>query len=304
MAEFFQNIWQSIVSLFTVQITIWDILDIILVAVLLYMLLKITRQNRAYMVLKGLGILLAVAVVTSWLRLSVISWLMSTLLQWGVLIVLVLFQPELRRALEQIGRGKLFDLSGKQKSDMEESNRIIEEMLRMMQNLSKRKVGALIIIEQNSDLTDIIHTGTLLDASISSMLLENIFEPGTPLHDGAVIIKGTRIVSAGCFLPLSENNHVDRKLGTRHRAALGMSERSDAVSLIVSEETGVISYAQDGNLHRYVDSRSLRELLEKLYAPKPVKRSAEKLETLLRSLFKTEKEDVNKQGGEPDGKGE
>ena len=233
MAEFFQNIWQSIVSLFTVQITVWDILDIILVAVLLYMLLKITRQNRAYMVLKGLGILLAVAVVTSWLRLSVISWLMSTLLQWGVLIVLVLFRPELRRALEQIGRGKLFDLSGKQKSDLEESNRIIEEMLRMMQNLSKRKVGALIIIEQNSDLTDIIHTGTLLDASISSMLLENIFEPGTPLHDGAVIIKGTRIVSAGCFLPLSENNHVDRKLGTRHRAALGMSERSDAVSLIV-----------------------------------------------------------------------
>lgn len=174
----------------------------------------------------------------------------------------------------------------------------------MMQNLSKRKVGALIIIEQNSDLTDIIHTGTLLDASISSMLLENIFEPGTPLHDGAVIIKGTRIVSAGCFLPLSENNHVDRKLGTRHRAALGMSERSDAVSLIVSEETGVISYAQDGNLHRYVDSRSLRELLEKLYAPKPVKRSAEKVEALLRSLFKTEKDDADKQGGEPDGKGE
>ena len=302
MAEFFQNIWQSIVSLFTVQITVWDILDIILVAVLLYMLLKVTRQSRAYLVLKGLGIMLVVAVLTSWLGLSVISWLMSTLLQWGVLIVLVLFQPELRRALEQIGRGRLFDLTGKQKTDEEQRAHVIEEIIRAMQNLSRKKIGALIIMQQNSDLSDIVGTGTALDAGISSMLLENIFEPGTPLHDGAAIIKDRRIVAAGCFLPLSENNHVDRKLGTRHRAALGMSERSDAISLVVSEETGVISYAKDGNLHRYVDSRTLRELLEQIYAPKPARKPGEKVEELLRGLFKNEKNEAGKRGGEPDGK--
>ncbi len=293
MSEFFQNLWRSITVLFTTQISIGDIFDIAIVSVLIYMLLRVTKRTRAQQVIKGLGILLVLAVISSWLNLSVINWMFSTLLQWMLLIIIIIFQPELRQMLEQLGRGS-FSLRKKDGSDSrKKAEKAVDEIVRTAQNLSKRKVGALIVFQMNSKLDDICETGTAVDACISSMLLENIFEPNTPLHDGAVIIRDMRVCAAGCFLPLSENMGIDKKLGTRHRAALGISERTDAVALVVSEETGVISYTRGGTIHRYIDSRSLRELLESLF----INTSQEsdnwflRLESQLRSLLHADKAD-------------
>lgn len=296
MGEFFENLWQSITLLFTTQIGIVDLIDIILVSCIIYMLLRVTKRTKAQQVIKGLGILLVLSVISSWLNLSVINWIFSTLLQWVLLIFIIIFQPEIRQALEQLGRGGR--LSKKDKKNKEGANdraqKVIDEIIRVVQNLSRRKVGALMILQQNNSLDDIAETGTPLDAAISSMLLENIFEPNTPLHDGAVIISDMRIVAAGCFLPLSENQLIDRKLGTRHRAALGMSERSDAIALVVSEETGVISYAKGGNLHRYIDSRSLRELLESIFQNDPEENFFIRMENQIRNLLRSEKDGEEK----------
>lgn len=293
MSEFFQNLWRSITVLFTTQISIGDIFDIAIVSVLIYMLLRVTKRTRAQQVIKGLGILLVLAVISSWLNLSVINWMFSTLLQWMLLIIIIIFQPELRQMLEQLGRGS-FSLRKKDGGDnRKKAEKTVDEIVRTAQNLSKRRVGALIVFQMNSKLDDICETGTAIDACISSMLLENIFEPNTPLHDGAVIIRDMRVCAAGCFLPLSENTGIDKKLGTRHRAALGISERTDAVALVVSEETGVISYTRGGAIHRYIDSRSLRELLESLF----INTSQEsdnwflQLESQLRSLLHADKAD-------------
>ena len=293
MSEFFQNLWRSITVLFTTQISIGDIFDIAIVSVLIYMLLRVTERTRAQQVIKGLGILLVLAVISSWLNLSVINWMFSTLLQWMLLIIIIIFQPELRQMLEQLGRGS-FSLRKKDGGDnRKKAEKTVDEIVRTAQNLSKRRVGALIVFQMNSKLDDICETGTAIDACISSMLLENIFEPNTPLHDGAVIIRDMRVCAAGCFLPLSENTGIDKKLGTRHRAALGISERTDAVALVVSEETGVISYTRGGAIHRYIDSRSLRELLESLF----INTSQEsdnwflRLESQLRSLLHADKAD-------------
>ena len=293
MSEFFQNLWRSITVLFTTQISIGDIFDIAIVSVLIYMLLRVTKRTRAQQVIKGLGILLVLAVISSWLNLSVINWMFFTLLQWMLLIIIIIFQPELRQMLEQLGRGS-FSLRKKDGGDnRKKAEKTVDEIVRTAQNLSKRRVGALIVFQMNSKLDDICETGTAIDAYISSMLLENIFEPNTPLHDGAVIIRDMRVCAAGCFLPLSENTGIDKKLGTRHRAALGISERTDAVALVVSEETGVISYTRGGAIHRYIDSRSLRELLESLF----INTSQEsdnwflRLESQLRSLLHADKAD-------------
>jgi TIGR00159 family protein len=261
------------------------------------MLLRVTKRTRAQQVIKGLGILLVLAVISSWLNLSVINWMFSTLLQWMLLIIIIIFQPELRQMLEQLGRGS-FSLRKKDGGDnRKKAEKTVDEIVRTAQNLSKRRVGALIVFQMNSKLDDICETGTAIDACISSMLLENIFEPNTPLHDGAVIIRDMRVCAAGCFLPLSENTGIDKKLGTRHRAALGISERTDAVALVVSEETGVISYTRGGAIHRYIDSRSLRELLESLF----INTSQEsdnwflRLESQLRSLLHADKADCEQE---------
>lgn len=289
MAGFFNNIRTTLESI-TSQIYFWDIIDIAIITVLIYLLLRNTKATRAMQVVKGLGALVAVAVITSWLNLSVVSWLLSMLLQSGVIVVIIIFQPEIRRALEKIGRGTFFD-ANYEKNDIN-IELLIDELIKAVQNLSKRKVGALMVIEQNSNLNDIIVTGTRLDATLSSMLVENIFEPNTPLHDGAIVIKDNRVIAAGCFLPLSENILLDRKLGTRHRAALGMSERSDAVCIVVSEETGVISYTKAGSLHRYIDSRALRQLLFEIYSAKNRKRMSW-FESLLQKLKSDKAGDKN-----------
>ena len=293
MGEFFANLWQRITLLFTTQISIGDIFDILIVSVIIYMLLRVTKRTKAQQVIKGLGILLIMAVISSWLSLSVINWIFSTILQWMLLIVVIIFQPELRQLLEQLGRGGRISKKESKSQSNEDADRVVQEIIKTAQNLSRRKVGALIVLQQNSSLEDIVETGTKIDSDISSMLLENIFEPNTPLHDGAVIISNKRIVAAGCFLPLSENMLIDKKLGTRHRAALGVTERTDAIALVVSEETGVISYAKGGNIHRYIDSRSLRELLEGVFKKKKPENMGwfARMEMLVRNLLRSDKDD-------------
>ncbi|MBE5776806.1 MAG: TIGR00159 family protein [Clostridiales bacterium] len=242
--------------------TVVDLIDIAIIAFMLYQLVLLTRRTRAVQVLKGIAIVIVVSYVSEILGFKALNWLASTLLNNGAIALLILFQPELRRALEQIGRGTKLE---SHKTDREENARVVEEMTQCLLRLSKRKVGALIVIEGKTGLQDVMETGTLVDASISGALLENIFEPNTPLHDGAVILRGTRVATAGCVLSLSDNNTISATLGTRHRAGLGVSETTDATVLIVSEETGIISMARGGKLTRHLDSDSLHRILGDIY---------------------------------------
>ena len=234
--------------------TIADVLDILIVAFLLYELLMLTKETRASAVLKGLVTL----VVANWVLLNVVNN--------GTVVLVILFQPELRKALEQLGRGAIHKTAVS--ADLEESGHIVSEITSCLLTLSRRRVGALIVIEQRIGLKDVIETGTSLNSQISAALLENIFEPNTPLHDGAVVIRGPRIMAAACILSLSEGKGISRELGTRHRAALGVTETTDAISLIVSEETGTISVARNGRLTRHLDRAALEDLLLSIYHQK------------------------------------
>lgn len=240
-----------------------DLLDILIVAVLIYQTIMLTRDTRASEVLKGFLLLVGASLLSSLLGLTALTWVLKQILSNGALVLVVLFQPEIRRVLEQLGRGAKMEHF---QSDGEENQRIISEITQCLTSLSRRRVGALIVFERRTGLKDVMETGTRLDSTISAPLLENIFEPNTPLHDGAVIIRGTRIVSAACMLTtLSESNAITRDLGTRHRAAIGISETTDALVLIVSEETGVISMARDGKLTRHLDAKAIGEILSTMY---------------------------------------
>ena len=240
-----------------------DLLDILIVAVLIYQMIMLTRDTRASEVLKGFLLLVGASLLSSLLGLTALTWVLKQILSNGALVLVVLFQPEIRRVLEQLGRGAKMEHF---QSDGEENQRIISEITQCLTSLSRRRVGALIVFERRTGLKDVMETGTRLDSTISAPLLENIFEPNTPLHDGAVIIRGTRIVSAACMLTtLSESNAITRDLGTRHRAAIGISETTDALVLIVSEETGVMSMARDGKLTRHLDAKAIGEILSTMY---------------------------------------
>ncbi|MCE5236471.1 MAG: diadenylate cyclase CdaA [Clostridiaceae bacterium] len=246
------------------QIQWTDLVDIFLIAVLLYRLILLTKETRAYQLIKGVALLFLAAIVSDALQLATLGWLLNSVLASGVVVAVVLFQPELRRAFERIGRGKLFthDVLS---AIVPQSTQIVSEMHLAISNLARRRVGALIVIEQRTGLGDIISTGTRIDGVISAPLLENIFEPNTPLHDGAVVIREFSIISAACFLPLAEDMAIARELGTRHRAALGVSSISDCIAIVVSEETGVISFAREGKLIRYIDDKALKDLLESVF---------------------------------------
>ena len=241
-------------------IGILDIVDIAVVAYFLYTLYQILKNTRAATLVKGLLILLIIMMGSRWMNLHVITWLMEKSMTVILVALPVVFQPELRRALEQIGRGKWFHKGG---SELDEAE--FETMLSNVTNatvaMSRRKLGALMVFERNTGLEERIETGTAVDGLLSEALLLNIFEKDTPLHDGAVIIRGKRIVAASCLLPLTENRNLSQDLGTRHRAGIGVSEQSDAVVLIVSEETGTISIARNGELIRYLHVDDVREIL-------------------------------------------
>ena len=239
-----------------------DYIDIAIIAVLIYQLVSLTRQTRAIQVLKGLAVIIVASYLSELIGLTALNWVLRSILNNGVIALMILFQPELRRALEQIGRSAKLDRSAQR----DESERIVDEITQCLIRLARRRVGALIVFEQRTGLKDITErSGTALDSLISAPLLENIFEPNTPLHDGAVIIRGQRVVSAACVLTLSDSSSISRDLGTRHRAGLGVSENTDALVLIVSEETGIISMARAGKLTRHLDADSLRKILSEIY---------------------------------------
>lgn len=244
--------------------TLRFVIDVGVVSFVIYRILVWAKGTRVEQLLKGILILVAVAFISDWLNLITINWILS---QLGIVIAVaipVVFQPELRRLLEQLGRGGLFNRF--LRSVPEETSYLIDELTRCALTLARGKTGALIAIEREDKLNDYIETGVLLDSLVTSELLINIFAPATPLHDGAVIIRNNRIVAAGCFLPLSDNPYLSRQLGTRHRAALGLSEVTDAVVVVVSEETGAISVVEKGNLTRYLEEISLKDLLTELLA--------------------------------------
>ncbi len=239
-----------------------DWIDIAILAYVLYKVFMLTRQTRASQVLKGFAVLVGATWLSDLLGLKALNWLFTSVVNNGAIVLMILFQPELRRALEQLGRGAKIE---HQADSPDENSRIIFEITQAVQTLSQRRVGALIVFEQKTGLRDFIETGTTIDSRVSGPLLVNIFEPNTPLHDGALIVRGVRMVAAGCVLSLSENSSLGRDLGTRHRAGLGVTESTDAVVLIVSEETGIISMAQGGKLTRHLDGDALKEILGSLY---------------------------------------
>jgi len=243
---------------------IMHVFDIAIVAYLLYRLLLLIRETRAEQVLKGLAVLLFATWLSSAVRFNAIHMILRNTAELGVIALLIVFQPELRRALEKIGRGSIFDKAMFMQAE-KDKKAMLEEIVKAVQKLAKSKLGALIVIERKTGLNDVIETGVKIDAEVTEELLENIFIPNTPLHDGAVIIRDDRIAAAGCFLPLTENPNTGKQLGTRHRAALGISELSDSLSLVVSEETSVISLAVDGKLIRHLESKTLMDMLEKLH---------------------------------------
>ncbi len=249
---------------------ITDFIDVLIVAVIFYYLINLIRETRAMQLVKGIIFLFAVFFLSQRLNLNALNYILGGAMQIGAFAIIVLFQPELRSLLERMGRfkvGKIIDFAVD--NSEEELARTIESISLAAENLSLTKTGALIVIERSTRLGEFISTGTMLEANVSSGLLENIFVPNTPLHDGAVIIRGSKIITAGCLLPLTANNNLSRDLGTRHRAAIGLSEVTDAVIVVVSEETGKISIALNGSLTRNLNRDSLGKALKKLIIQKP-----------------------------------
>lgn len=244
-----------------------NIVDIGILAVLIYSIIKLVMHTRANSLFKGIIFILVLSWLAEALQISAVSWLLQQVINTGVLVLVIVFQPELRRALDQIGRSKwtrqMFSSQKKQSSGRTEQH--VAEIVRALNNMSRKKIGALIVFERSTGLGDVIESGTVVDAEISDPLIENIFEPNTPLHDGAVVVRGDRVIAAACLLRLSDTTGVGRDLGTRHRAGLGVSEISDAKVFIVSEETGIISMAEGGRLVRHLDEASLRQILHGIY---------------------------------------
>lgn len=251
--------------LMTMKASEWirNIIDILLVWFVFYKLITIIKGTKAVQLLKGIFVILIVRFLTEVFGLSTLGWMMEQVLTFGFLAVIIIFQPELRRALEQLGRGKIFTRSSLQEE--EEQKRLIEAMKKSVSYMAKRRIGALISIEKETGLSEYIETGTPLDATITSELIINIFIPNTPLHDGAVIVQKNKIAAASCYLPLSESPFISKDLGTRHRAALGISEETDAVTIIVSEETGAISLTVAGDIMRNLTIDEFEERLTELW---------------------------------------
>lgn len=260
MSEFVQYleyVWNQLKG-----IGIIDVIDILIVAFLFYWVFKFVRDRRAGKLLVGLIFLALLLFLSDLLAMRALNFILTTLFSVGIVAIVIVFQPELRTALEKMGGEPLKNLKGR--LDGEQENEIrsaISEICVAASNLSQSKTGALIVFERSTRLGDYIRTGTVVDAVASSFLLGNIFYNKAPLHDGAVIIRNGRVHAAGCFLPLSSNSEIIKELGTRHRAAIGMSENSDAVVLVVSEETGTISVAVEGNLKRHFNKKTLEAFL-------------------------------------------
>ncbi|MGN1333838.1 MAG: diadenylate cyclase CdaA [Anaerovoracaceae bacterium] len=272
MEHFFKNIVSGIG--FT------DILDILIVTFIIYKLLHFIRETRAEQLAKGLLLLMVATLLSKVLQLYTLHWILSGVMTVGLIAVVVIFQPELRRGLEYLGRSKFSNVLSE--VDKEEAKYMVGQLVEAVDSMSASHTGALIVIEREISLNDIAETGTIIDAAISAQMIGNIFYEGAPLHDGALIIRGSRIHAAGCVLPLTQNKNLNKELGTRHRAGIGITENSDALVIIVSEETGIISLAQNGKLTRFLDVKQVEKALFNLYMEETEKNLGEKISSLLR----------------------
>lgn len=247
--------------------------DILLVWYVIYKLIMIVRGTKAVQLLKGIFMILIVRLISQIFHFQTLGWMTEQVMLWGFLAIIIIFQPELRRALEQLGRGKFFSRSGT--SEEETHEKVVESIIKAVDYMAKRRIGALISVERETGMGDYVETGIGIDSKISAELLINIFIPNTPLHDGAVILQKDRVSAAACYLPLSESPFISKELGTRHRAAIGISEVTDSITVVVSEETGGISLTKNGKLHRDLNKDAFREMLtNELIAPKVVKQAS------------------------------
>lgn len=245
-------------DIFTLQ-NFLKCIDILAIALAIYFLLKVIRGTRAMQLVRGLLFVIIIRLISWLLNLETVSWVLDQVINWGPIALIVIFQQEIRRSLENIGRRSLLDGFDRNKQTIEQ--KLVVELSDAADYLSKNKIGALIVIEQKDTLQDYVHTGIELNADVSSALLINTFIPNTPLHDGAVIIRNFKIAAAAAYLPLSDNRTISKELGTRHRSAVGLSEQTDAIIIVVSEETGDVSIAQNGYLNRKLDPTEYRKLL-------------------------------------------
>lgn len=239
------------------------ILDLTIVIFLIYKLLKTTKNSRVWQLIKGIALLIILTAVSGWIHLDILHYILTSVMTYGVIVMIVIFQPELRRALEQLGTNKFTKFFGMDKDIITKTKEDIYKIVIAVLELSKAKTGALIVIERDIKIGDIAETGIEVNAEISPQLLVNIFEPKTPLHDGAVVISNNKIKAAACILPLVNDKQTARKLGTRHRAAIGISKETDSIVVVVSEETGKISIAKDGTLIADVTEEVLKKILIK-----------------------------------------
>lgn len=262
MADAVRMVWDTVRENFGPR----AVIDILLVTLALYYVLRLMRGTRAVQLVKGLVILGALIALTGSLRLTTLNWMLNQALLPGVIALIILFQPELRLALEQIGRGHIFG-TGFTSLRQEQITQLVDELVYAARQLARENIGALIVIEREVGLNDVVQTGRRMDAVVSADLLRTIFYPGTPLHDLATVVRGDRIVAAGCLLPLAERRDVRGLLGTRHRAALGLSETTDSVITVVSEETGAISLAVNGRLYGNMAPDTLKQRLLGILTP-------------------------------------
>ena len=274
MEHFFENIVSGI--------GITDILDILIVTFIIYKLLDFIRETRAEQLAKGLLVLVIITVLSKVLQLYTLHWILSGVMTVGLIAIVVIFQPELRRGLEYLGRSKLSNVLTE--VDKDEAKHMVGQLVEAVDTMSSSRTGALIVIEREISLNDIAETGTVIDAAVSAQLIGNIFYEGGPLHDGALIIRGDRLYAAGCVLPLTQNKDLNKELGTRHRAGIGITENSDALVIIVSEETGIISTAQNGKLTRFLDAKNIEKMLYSIYLEETKKTFGEKISSMLKGV--------------------
>lgn len=264
MENIFSSFGDFFKTIYFPQIHVPDIIEIIIIAIVLYQVMGWFKKSRAWTLFKGIAVLALCWLVAAIFDLNTILWIFRNTISVGIIAIIIIFQPELRRALEQLGKqnfiATLFDSSSSERRERF-TTKTMNELIKAAFEMSKNKTGALIVIEQNVALGDYERTGIPIDAVVSSQLLVNIFEHNTPLHDGAVIMRNNRIVAATCYLPLSDSLEINKELGTRHRAGIGISEVSDSMTIIVSEETGDVSVAVGGELFRGLDADNLRKKL-------------------------------------------
>jgi len=280
------SVWNQIVYAVSGLRIPFDIIDILIIAYVIYKAIGFLRESRAGQLVKGIAILLVMYVIADWWELAILEWTLSKIMGSAIIAVAVIFQPEIRRILEKVGRT---DFRRGQLLDGGESpiEKCIDNVSRAAGSMSENKIGALIVFERKTQLGEIVNTGTIIDAEPSSSMVSNIFFPKSPLHDGAMIIRDGRLYAAGCILPLTQREDISMQLGTRHRAAIGMTENSDAVVLVVSEETGIISIVSNGSITRNYNAASACAELKRIICVDDNQEKANGLKAALRRIFPT-----------------